>query len=479
MDIVRIREQIERDLETTERHLAAVVGQRSISEGNRGVEECAELLVEMHREMGFDQVEIYRKKELPNVFAYMDAGAEKTLGVYLMFDHAVPGKGWTRDPYSAEVEALDPYPRVMYGHGIGTKGPYIAFAAAVAAMKRLGVLPFNVACLMEGEEFVGSTHYRHMVKDYRDRLEPCVGAIMPSAGQGKDGGVSLSLGSKGCAYFELVSRGSTAGKGPITASVHSSAQGVVHSPPWRLAEALASLVKPGSWGLEMAFDGFYDGVALPEGEELEMALEAFAPLRGTDLRKTLPGIAGRGEVAALFEGLDEEDLFLRVLYYPTFNINGIRSGYVDIDSPLFSLPGEARARLDMRFGKDQSGDYLMESLRRHLDEHGFEDIEIVDMGVHDASVAELGDDIIRAAQKTYEDCGAPVKSVWPIRPAGAPLGDFCTVLGAPALGAVGIGMVGSNAGEQYMVLEGDGAVAGLAEGVEFFCRYLANLAEVE
>ena len=475
MSIDRIKLEVRKDLEAAEDRMAALVGQRSISEGNLGVDRCAAVLMEMHRDLGFDEVEVFQGDGLPNVWAYADAGTEETLAVYLMFDHAPPGKGWKRDPYGTEIDSVGPYPRAMFGQGIATKGPYIALLSAIGTLKRVGILPFNVACLMEGEEFVGSTHYRDMIEHYADRLDPCIGAIMPSAGQHGDGSVDISLGSKGCAYFELVSRGKEGGRGPIASGVHSSAQGVVHSPVWRLVEALDSLVVPGSWGLEVAFEGFYDGAALPVGSERDMALEVFDHFREDDLKLVLPGIAGRGAVAALLPDVTNEEVFLRLLYYPTFNINGLRAGYTGPHSPLFTLPGEARARLDMRFGKGQSGASLMRSLRDHLDQNGFEDIEIVNMGTHDAASATAEDSIVAEARRTYDDLEIPVRAVWPIKPSGAPLGDFNTVLDAPALSGVGIGRVGSEDGQQYMVLEGDDSVAGLAESIEFFCRYLVNL----
>jgi len=455
--------------------LFRVVAQASFSDGNRGVRECAELLVDIHEEIGFHEASIYETSGPPNVWAYYDAGKPRTLAVYAMFDHGPLVGEWSRDPFGAIVDEVEPFDQVMFGHGIATKGPYVAWLAAIDTMIQTGMdIPFNIACLLEGEEWVGSTHYEDMVREFAPRLENAIGAFTPSAGQGLNGSTSLTLGAKGCAYFELVSSGKKAGKGPVTASVHSSVQGLVHSPTWRLVEALNAMVKPGCWGLETCIPGFYDNILLPEGRNLELFEEIVKRYEGTDLTASLPGIAGRGRVQTLREGLSVRDTLLRLLYYPTLNINGIRAGYVGIDGPLFSLPGEATARLDLRFAPEQHGYDFLKLIRDYLDQQGFEDIELRNLGTHDWGIACESDQIIQAALCSYAnddiDC-----TVWPMRAAGAPLGVFGSELGLPVLSGFGLGYIGKQGADQYMVLEGTENVAGFVEAASFYIGFLKTL----
>ena len=458
-----------------EEHLRSLLAQQSVSEGARGVAECAELLAQLVLECRFDEAEVMHTAGLPGVWGYFDAGKPLTLAVYAMFDHAPVLKPWKRAPYKPVIEEVETYGRSMFGKGVATKGPLLVLMWALRAMRDMGLdVPVNVALVLEGEEFIGSTNYHHMVHQKHDKLKSCAGAISASAGQSATGSVSIGLGSKGCAYFELICEGSRWGKGPVTDSVHSSAQGVVHSPVWHLIEALSTLIEPGSAGLKPAWPGFFQGIRRPEGRELELLRAIVEANKGKDWRRVVPGVAGRGRVEVLADDLEGEELFIRSLYYPTFNINGLRAGYTNPDSPLFSLPGRAVARLDMRFAPEQRGGNLMAALREYLDKGGFEDVVIRDLGTHDPATAGLDDAIVRAALSTYGDYGCGV-IIWPMRAAGAPLGVFCSELGAPALGGVGIGHCGADGPDEYMVLDGNDKVAGVGRAAQFFADYLAAL----
>jgi len=474
--VTNVRDFVSQSFCEFKNDLAAVLAQRSISEGARGVHECAALLADLLSKRGFDEAEVVPTAGLPGVWGYLDARKRHTLAVYAMFDHAPITSVWKREPFEPVAEAFPPYERVMFGKGVFTKGPLVTFLWALWAMKQLGHdIPVNIALILDGEEFVGSTNYHHLVHERSNRLEDCIGAISPAAVQSSHGSVSISLGSKGCAYFELISDGAHSGKGPVTKSVHSSAQGVVHSPVWRLVEALSTLTKPGSAGLEVVIPGFYDDITRPQGRQLELLRQIAESNRGKDWRQVVPGVAGRGRVEVLADDLEGEELFVRALYYPTLNINGIRAGYIHEDSPLFTLPGRAVARLDMRFSPNQRGANLMAGLREHLDKAGYSDIQIRDMGTHDWALASLEDAIVDAARATYERYGYSV-TVWPMRGSGAPLGVFCSELGVPALGGVGIGATGSDGSDEFMVLHGNDKVAGVPLAAQFFADYLAEVA---
>ncbi len=489
MDFAEVRKQLETNEDRLVGMLGDLVSQMSISEGRRGVKECARVLVDIHEKLGFTEAEVFDTGDWANVWAFLDEGKEHTLAVYAMFDHAPVPSGWRRDPYGADVESIEEHPKVMFGHGIATKGPYMTWLAGIHALKQAGVtLPFNVACLLEGEEFVGSTNYRKMINHYKDRMGNCIGLISPSAGQAPDGSVSVNLGSKGCAYFELVASGASSGRGPLGKSVHSSAQGLVESPAWGLLEAMGLFTEKGSWGTTVLLDELNEDIYLPEGEEAELLEGIIGMFEGKDLKKVLPGVAGRGEVGRLVaEAETTREAITRLLYYPTFNINGLRSGYVDIDSPLFSLPGEAVARLDARYGPGQDGDELMAAIRKILDDNGFEDIDIENKGVHNAARASLDDPIVKGVMDAYEEAGCDM-TVWPMKPAGPPLGDICSEVGAPALGGVGLGALGADrtgpdeqwgaAADQYMILETDSPdIAGFLDSAEFYARYVMAIGE--
>src|SRR5204862_6833850 len=72
-------------------------------------------------------------------------------------------------------------------------------------------------------------------------LQKSVGIFMPSASQGLDGEVTMTLGAKGVIEVELVSSGERWGRGPRT-DIHSSNKARVDSPAWHLVHALATLL---------------------------------------------------------------------------------------------------------------------------------------------------------------------------------------------------------------------------------------------
>jgi acetylornithine deacetylase/succinyl-diaminopimelate desuccinylase-like protein len=462
---------VERNLE----RLTRLARQPSISEGDRGVRETARILVDLHLEAGFTEAEVAETDGLPGVWAYLDQGRPQTVVVYLMFDSGPVGSGWSRDPYGAAVAAQGAFPRAMFAKGIRTKGPYVAFLAAIEALVRSGErLPVNVACVLDGEEFLGSTHYHDLVERYGGRIPRPIGGINPTCNQGPNGAYALSLANKGCAYLDLRVSGANWGKGPQGAQVHSSSQAVVHSPVWRLVEALATLVDaPG--GTHVAIPGFYDDQPMPSAAARARLEELAAGTPPDAWRRSAPGVAGFGEVGALVDDLSGADLLERALYGTTFNLGGLRAGYVDIDSPLFVLPGVATARADLRYAPPASGRRIVELLRRHLDESGFAEVEVIDLGTHDGSVVAEDDLILRAAIDVARAHGLPT-TLWPMRAAGAPVGVITEVLGAPSLGGVGLGFAGSvGGGDEYYVLEGDGKVAGFEAQARYFADYLRAL----
>src|SRR5690606_16220517 len=116
----------------------------------------------------------------------------------------------------------------------------------------------------------------------------------------------------------------------------------------------------------------------PLGDTERELLEALAAsFGGADWRDVLP-LGGAGNVDTLVGGTDGIDPLINLLYGPTFNIAGMRSGFLGPKTGTipFIVPGEATATLDMRMVVDLSPEEIIDCLRRHLDNHGFADIEI-------------------------------------------------------------------------------------------------------
>ena len=172
----------------------------------------------------------------------MDNGAPKTLGLYFMFDvKQYDPSEWSSPPLEGKLVDKEGFGKIMVGRGAtNQKGPEATFLAALHALKTAGRKPpVNFVLVAEGEEEIGSTHFREIVHrpDVMAALSKCVGIFMPSNGQGPTGAVDISLGSKGVIEAQLVSSGEHWGRGP-TRDIHSSLKAAVDSPAWRLIAAL-------------------------------------------------------------------------------------------------------------------------------------------------------------------------------------------------------------------------------------------------
>ena len=78
--------------EITKRHDEAVkrlqdwIAQVSIAAEDRGYPEGAEYMAKLARDAGFQQATVINTDGKPGVFATLDAGAPKTVGLYFMYD---------------------------------------------------------------------------------------------------------------------------------------------------------------------------------------------------------------------------------------------------------------------------------------------------------------------------------------------------------------------------------------------------------
>ena len=124
----------------------------------------------------------------------------------------------------------------------------------------------------EGEEEIGSPHIAQIAlkPEVKAALEKTIGVFMPSASQGLDGVVTVSLGAKGVIELELTSSGEKCGRGPAK-DIHSSLKAMVDSPAWRLVKALDTLVSAD--GNDITIDNYPKPRALT-AEEKKMIADA-------------------------------------------------------------------------------------------------------------------------------------------------------------------------------------------------------------
>jgi acetylornithine deacetylase/succinyl-diaminopimelate desuccinylase-like protein len=450
-----------------------------VSWDNLGVRDCAALVAQSYRDLGCQEVEVIEGRYHPGVWGFYDAGSPVTIHSYCMFDtRTVRREGWSYDPWGAELVSLGPHPKVLVGRGaMGAKGPYVGFLNALASIVAVeGTLPVNIMFLAEGEEIMGSPTYREFVDRYHNRLSEVSASYCATSSQSGDGSVNVGLGLKGMIVLQLTASGAAWGHGPKS-TIHSSAASLVDSPPFRLAQALATFTEPDGRGC--AVDGLRDlwSYRKPLNEEERDLLGQLAQrFAGKDWRDVLP-VGGAQNVDELNGGTDGIEPLLTFLYGPTFNVAGLWSGFLGPETATipFIVPGTAAAMLDMRLVVEVAPDEIIAMIRRHLNARGFSDIAIDVYAAFSHSQTSVADPAIQATLQTLQEWEAPA-DIWPIQAGGGPWTAVPNAFGVPCLrgGVVGGGSGGAT--DEYLVIESGNKIAGLADAEKFHVDLLFNFA---
>jgi acetylornithine deacetylase/succinyl-diaminopimelate desuccinylase-like protein len=448
------------------------VRQPSIAAENRGMAEGCELMARLAREAGFQQANRVQTDGQPGVFATLDAGAARTIGLYFMYDvKQVDPAEWSSPPWEAALVDKPGFGKVLIGRGaVNQKGPEAAFLAALHAIHGAGrKCPVNLVLVAEGEEEIGSPHFHQVVRrpEVSAALRRCRGVFMPAASQDPDGTVTVSLGAKGVVELELVASGEKWGRGPRK-DVHSSNRARLDSPAFHLVQALATLVTADG---DPAIDGFAAAVRPASAAQRAMLDAAAERLQEPTAKRLLS--ADRWAHDQPWRASLE-----RFLFTPTVNIEGLVAGYTGPGGKTV-LPHRAVAKLDLRLVPDMTYEGAVAALKAHLAKRGFGDVEVNPSGGYDPTSTEPDAPIIRAALAVYRRAHLdPI--LWP-RNAGSYPGHVFTdkPLELPA-GHFGLGHgSGAHAPDEYFVIESSNPkVMGWDGAVRSFVDYLHELAAV-
>jgi acetylornithine deacetylase/succinyl-diaminopimelate desuccinylase-like protein len=470
-DLTPIFREVERRHDETVQRLQTWIRQPSIAALNLGMNEGCELTMQMLREAGFQQVTKVPSDGQPGIFATLDAGAPRTLGLYFMYDvKQVDPSEWSSPPWDAAVVDKAGLGKVLIGRGaVNQKGPEATFIAALHAIRGANrKLPINLVLVAEGEEEIGSPHFPQVVRrpEVLAALQKAMGIFMPSASQGLDGQVTMTLGAKGVIEVEMVSSGEKWGRGP-KADIHSSNKARIDSPAWHLVLALSTLVSPD--GNEPAIEGFADKARPLSADEKAMIAAAASRMDESAAKRSL-GIEHWVNDVSFTESLE------RLMGRPTVNIEGLVGGYTGPGGKTI-LPHRAVAKLDLRLVPDMKAEEALAALKAHLAKHGFGDIEVTMTGGYDPTSTPRNAAVIRAEEGVYRRAG--IEPILLPRNAGSWPGYVFT--GEPlklAASHFGLGHGnGAHAPDEYYVIESNNAkVQGIDGGVRSYVEYLYEVA---
>ena len=170
--------------------------------------------------------------------------------------------------------------------------------------------------------------------------------------------------------------------------------------------------------------GFYDDVRPPAEEELR-ALDALPDTEAEELRsyEIEQYIAGRTGASAR-----------RAVFEPTANICGISSGYEGV-GPKTVIPAQAMAKLDFRLVPDQDPVDIHHKLQRHLQDSGFEDVEVRYLAGVGAAATPVSEPWVQLAIQTAQEVYGRAPQVIPMVGGSGPMHAFRRVLGVPIVTA--------------------------------------------
>src|SRR5882724_357480 len=261
-DLAAVRAAIERQRSEAIKRLQDWIALPSIAAEDRNMKEGAQMMADLLKDAGFQRAKIMPTDGKPGVFATLDAGAKRTVGMYFMYDvKQFDPSEWNSPPLAAAIVDKPPFGKVLVGRGaVNQKGPEATWLAALHALKAAGRKPpVNIVLVAEGEEEIASPHFSQVVHhpDVLKALSKCHEVFMPFASQSPQGSVEISLGAKGLIEVELVCSTEKWGRGSKD-DIDSSYKAELASAVWRMVKALSTLVSED--GNDPAIDGWFEHV---------------------------------------------------------------------------------------------------------------------------------------------------------------------------------------------------------------------------
>lgn len=414
---------LEKNLPHSLEELKDLCAQPSVAAQNRGMLESAQLVAALLAKRGFT-AEIMETGGHPVVFGERSGTSDKTILIYNHYDvqPAEPLELWTSPPFQPEERDGK-----LFARGVSDdKGHLVSRLFAIdSILDQYGELPCNVKFIIEGEEEIGSVHLPDFVENHQDLLkaDACIWEF---------GGVDHRdipmqyLGLRGICYVELSLE-------TADMDIHSGLGGSIFpNPAWRLVWALNTLKDQNE---HILLPGFYDPIIPPTDRELEL-LSALPPV--SQEYKNRYGIEN-----FLKEYPDETALRLAAVYEPTCTICGLTSGYQGPGSKTV-LPARASAKVDFRLVIGQTPEQVLKQLREHLDQGGFEDIQIDYLGGGPAAKTDPDDPFVKLVVDTSEDAFGKSMELVPMVGGSGPSYPFVHTLKVPVV-TTGIGHPGGNA----------------------------------
>jgi len=396
--------------------LSELCAQPSISSSDEGTLKCADLVVNLLEQRGFDVQKVSTPKN-PVIVGRAKGKSERTILLYNHYDvqPVEPLDLWTNPPFEPTLRE-----GALYARGAkDDKGEFLGRLAAVDAVREAngGELPCGVTFVVEGDEEVSSPHIASFVQENLDLIQSH-GSIWEEGSLNREGRPVLTLGVRGILYVEL-------SVSTMSQDAHSGGASSLPNAAWRLHWALSCLKDKTE---HILIDGFYDDVIPPS--EIDLQLFEQLPDPESYLREQF-------EIETFVRSATGKELN-KAVFEPTCNIAGISAGHYGPGMKTV-IPAAASAKLDFRLVPDQDPEDIFAKLRSHLDKNGFADVDLALKG-HMWPAKSSGDDpFVKLTATSAEDVYGKPSVITPLVGGSSPIYAFAKPLGDIPVVTAGVG----------------------------------------
>src|ERR687890_468803 len=399
-------------------YLQRLIKISSVSARKQNLEECANEIVKIMKEIGISAELLYLNKNEKNgappiVYGEIKSKSNPNGKTILFYNHydvqpEDPLDLWEFKPFEGTVKG-----NKIFGRGASDdKGELITRLNAVEYfLKQTGDVPVNIKFLVEGEEEVGSNSISKFINKNKNKFKTDL-VIWEFGYIDQTERPIISLGMKGLLYIEMTATG------PLR-DVHSSLAVLIENPAWKLVHALSTLVNEMG---TILIEGWYNDVKKLTDEEVTMIEnepfdeESFQ--REYGINKFINNIDGKNIKKALVNE-------------PTCNITGLISGYTGKGAKTI-IPSKASVKIDFRLIPNMDPDLQFEKLKKHLEKNGFGDIQITQIHGEAAGRTDINNHYVKLIQESANTVFG--ESIISVSSAGTgPMYEFINLLKVPCI----------------------------------------------
>jgi len=305
----------------------------TLSEHKSDIQKAAEFVRGELAKAGLQEAQLIEGQGNPLVYAeWLGAPGKPTILFYGHYDVQPPDPldEWKTPPFEPAIRNDNIYAR---GSADDKGQVYLLIKAVDGLLRQHGRLPVNVKFLIEGEEEVGGEHIESYVASKPARIKADAAVICDTEMFAPEM-PTICVGLRGIVYGELIVQGADH-------DLHSGVYGGAAPNPMQAVAEIISALKDREGRIQIP--GFYDRVVPPSAKEREAW--ARLPFNEQEYKEKEVGVKA-------LVGEPGVPLFERLWARPTFEVHGIRGGFIG-EGAKTVIPAKAVAKISTRLVSDQ------------------------------------------------------------------------------------------------------------------------------